>query len=102
MRTARWTLCALLFAARPLAAQGGGAIAGTVRDALSGIPLADVLVSVPGSQRSAITDTAGVFRLREIPPGWRRLRAVLIGYRPILRDSVLVHAGETVLLGLLM
>jgi outer membrane receptor protein involved in Fe transport len=102
VRTARWTLCALLVAARPLAAQGGGAIAGTVRDALSGIPLADVMVSVPGSQRSAITDTAGVFRLREIPPGWRRLRAVLIGYRPILRDSVLVHAGETVVLGLLM
>jgi hypothetical protein len=92
----------LLLAARPLVAQGGGAIAGTVRDAASGMPLADALVSVPGAQRSAITDTAGVFRLREVAPGWQRLRAVLIGYRPVLRDSVLVRAGETVVIGLLM
>ena len=92
----------LTLTATPLVAQGGGGISGTVRDALSGIPLADVQVSVPGAQRTAITDTAGVFRLRQVAPGWRRVRAVLIGYRPVLRDSVLVRAGETVVLGLLM
>lgn len=102
MRRALGVAALLVLAARPLSAQGGGAIAGTVRDAVSGVPLADVQVSIPGAQRSAITDTAGVFRLREVPPGWRRLRAVLIGYRPILRDSVLVRASETVVLGLLM
>ncbi|MFI5207713.1 MAG: carboxypeptidase regulatory-like domain-containing protein [Gemmatimonadales bacterium] len=93
-------MCAFVVA--PLRAQGGGTIAGTVREGAHGQPLSDVLVSVPGAQRSAITDTAGVFRLREVEPGWRRVRAVRIGYRPVQRDSVLVRAGETVVLVLVM
>jgi len=101
MRTLRLVL-PLLLGAAPLAAQGGGAIAGRVKDAASGVPLAEVQVTVLGAQRSAITDTAGVFRLREVRPGWQRVRAVHLGYRPVLRDSVLVRAGETIVLDIAM
>jgi len=98
-------LCAALGAlatAGPLLAQGGGAVAGTVREALTNAPLAGVQVVVVGEQRSAVTDSAGQFRLREVPPGWRRVRALLLGFRPVLRDSVLVRSGETVVLDLRM
>ncbi len=91
---------AALAVAAPLAAQSGGAITGTVRDAASRAPLAEVLVRVEGLGRTAVTDTAGDFRLREVPPGWVRVRAMRIGYRPVLRDSVLVRAGETAVLDL--
>ena len=100
-RTARLVVL-LALAAAPLYAQGGGSVAGTVRDIQTGAPVADVRVEIIGAQRSAITDTAGLFRLRELSPGPHRLRALHIGYRVIIRDSVLVRAGETVLLNLTM
>ncbi|HEY2806616.1 MAG TPA: TonB-dependent receptor [Gemmatimonadales bacterium] len=82
----------------PLRAQVGGAMAGKVTDAGTGQPLADVRVEVDGQQRVATTDSAGLFRLREVPAGWQRVRFLHIGYRPVRRDSVLVRAGETVML----
>lgn len=98
-------LAALLLAAAftSLHAQGGGGVvAGTVRDAGSSLPLADVRVEILDAQRSAVTDTLGEFRMREVAPGWHRLRALHIGYRPILRDSVLVRAGEAAIVRLVM
>jgi hypothetical protein len=92
----------LVLATAPLYAQGGGTVAGTVRDLQTGVPIADVRVEMIGAQRAAITDTAGLFRLRELNPGPHRLRALLIGYRVVIRDSVLVRAGETVVLHLTM
>jgi len=80
--------------ASSLSAQSGGAIAGRVLDADSRLPLEGAQVIVEGAQRSGITDTAGVFRLRGVPPGWHRVRVLHVGYRPVLRDSVLVRAGE--------
>jgi len=92
----------LTLAASPLNAQGGGSVAGTVRDLQTGVPIADVRVEIIGAQRSAITDTAGLFRLRELSAGTHRLRAVHIGYRVVVRDSVQVRAGETVMLNITM
>ncbi len=92
--------CLALALAGPLRAQGGGIISGKVRDAASGAPLADVRVEIEAAQRFATTDTLGEFRMREVPTGWHRLRALRIGYRPVRRDSVLVRAGETLILAL--
>lgn len=89
-----------LCAAARLEAQGGGSVAGTVRDAATNLPLAEVRVEVADAQRVAVTDTLGEFRLREVRPGWHRLRALRLGYRPAIRDSVLVRAGEAVVLRL--
>ncbi len=96
------TALALLGCAAPLAAQSNGAIAGVVRDAQTGAPLALVTVSVEHGRRGAITDSAGRYRIREVRSGSYALRAVLIGYTPQLRDSVLVRGGGTTVLNLAM
>lgn len=95
-----WTAACFLAAAAPLAAQSTGAISGTVRDASSGRPLASALVTIEEGRRGAVTDATGSFRIREVRSGWHRVRAALIGYQPIVRDSVLVRAGGTIVLDL--
>jgi hypothetical protein len=88
------TLC-LGLAAAPLAAQGAGTVVGRVVDAATRAPLDEAEVILPGLQRKAITDSAGVFRIREVPPGWVRLTVLRFGYRPAARESLLVRSGET-------
>ena len=89
-----------LAAAAPLRAQGAGTVSGRIRDAASTTPLADVRIEVEGAQRTATTDSLGEFRMREVPTGWHRVSALKIGYRPMRRESVLVRAGEVVVLQL--
>jgi outer membrane receptor protein involved in Fe transport len=66
----------------PLAAQqpGGALLTGRVTDAVSGAPLPGVRVSVEGLERSALTDTTGLYRLPAVPAGPQTLRAQRIGY----------------------
>jgi hypothetical protein len=89
----------LLCATAPAAAQrGGGAIAGTVLDAVTGAPLpgAEVVLEpesagllapdgargyvVPG--RTQMTAGDGVYRFDGLPPGSYRIAVASIGYRP--------------------
>ena len=85
-----------------LHAQSGGTVAGRVRDAATNQPLEGALVRAEGTGRSAVTDTAGEYRLREVTPGWVRIRTLRLGYRALVRDSVLVRAGETVRLDMVL
>ena len=91
-----WRLvgCALVLGVAPLAAQTSGAIAGNVRDAVTGQPMPQVRVVVDGRQ-TGNSDTTGAYRVREVRSGWHRVEALVIGYRAGRRDSVLVRAGET-------
>lgn len=98
----RLALCLLVTQAasglRPQAsfAQVGGSITGRVLDAEGRVPLEGATVRVEGANRTAVTDAAGEFRLREIAAGWVRVRALRVGYRSAVRDSVQVRSGETV------
>jgi hypothetical protein len=83
---------------RVLTAQTSGAIAGRVRDAVSGGSIAAAVISVDGGRQGAGTDTSGAFRVREVRSGWHRVQISAIGYRPVVYDSVLVRSGETVTL----
>jgi outer membrane receptor protein involved in Fe transport len=47
-----------------------------------------------------VTDATGGFRIRVVRSGWHRVRAALIGYQPIVQDSILVRAGGTIVLDL--
>jgi TonB-linked SusC/RagA family outer membrane protein len=95
----RWTrvlaLCAALLC--PLAgarAQGGtGTIAGTAVDAQTGRPLSDVVITVTGSGRRAVTDVNGRFTLAGIPAGARTVSASRPGYAG--EAAVTVAAGQT-------
>ena len=84
----------LLAAAAPLSAQSAGAIAGRVRDA-DGTPLRGAEVLVDQGRWGARSDSSGTYRIREVRGGWHHFTARLIGYRAVVRDSVLVQAGAT-------
>src|SRR5512143_2969611 len=86
----------LTLVAVPLAAQSVGTVTGTVREAGSQGPgLVGALVTLDGGRNAVVTDQRGVYRLREIPAGWHSIKAAAIGHRPLIRDSVLVRAGQT-------
>jgi hypothetical protein len=90
---------ALAFAAALLCATAchrfpTGRIEGTVRDR-SGTPIANVYVGVLGLAHGGRSDTAGRFRVPSVPVGTHRLRATVLGYAPLERDSVVVRQGVT-------
>lgn len=72
-------LLPLLLAAAPLAAQEVGTVEGTVRATGSGGPLSDVVVSVQGTTRGAMTDAQGRYRIAAVPVGERVVLAQLVG-----------------------
>jgi len=82
--------------AAPAAGQSVGAVTGVVRETGTlGVGLVGALVTVDGGRHAVIADAKGVYRLREIPAGWHSIKAAAIGHRPLVRDSVLVRAGQT-------
>lgn len=93
---------ALVAATTSLHAQSTGAIAGVVRDAQTGAPIANVLVSVEEGRRGSVTDSTGRYRIREVRSGAYTLRAVLIGYTPFAHDSLMVRSASTTVLDILM
>ncbi|MEZ4412237.1 MAG: TonB-dependent receptor [Gemmatimonadales bacterium] len=92
----------LTMTASALAAQANGAIAGVVRDGQTGAPLANVTVSIEGGRRGNVTDSAGRYRIREVRSATSTIQAVLIGYSPAAKDSVLVRGGGTTIVNLTM
>lgn len=58
-----------------------GSIVVLVLDAHSGSPLTDALAMVPGSSLRAVTDSAGILRLRPSRPGPLDLNIRRVGYR---------------------
>ncbi|HEX6050240.1 MAG TPA: TonB-dependent receptor plug domain-containing protein, partial [Gemmatimonadaceae bacterium] len=71
-----------------------GTITGRAVDAASQRALPDVQVSVVGTQRGAITNEEGEYRIVNLTPGTVTVRAQRIGYAPVTQ-SVTVAAGGT-------
>lgn len=71
-----------------------GRVAGRVLDRGTGRPLPAVRVSVVGTAVAVETDLDGRFRTPPVPAGIRAVRAMLIGYRPVVIDSVMVRPGQ--------
>jgi len=64
-------------------AQGTGAVAGTVTDRSTGLPIAGARVQVVGEAAlGANTDASGRYSFRGVPTGQRTVRVTRIGYRP--------------------
>ncbi len=70
-----------------------GSVAGTLRDALSGAPLADATVSLLGTRFAARSGADGRYAIAAVPPGTYRLRARLLGYAPG-DTAVVVQDGQ--------
>jgi len=73
-------------------------IRGTVLEELSGRPVIGGLVQLLASARvgaSVVTDEHGRFLLPDVSSGSYRIRVLRIGFRPWSSDSLLLVAGET-------
>ena len=93
MKASGHVVALLAALATPVAAQVSGDVAGQARDALTGRLLQSVVVSAD-SGRTALTDSAGRYRIRALASGWHRLDAALTGFQAAVRESVLVRGGE--------
>lgn len=90
-------LCvALLVSASAAAAQTNGSITGHVRQrdaGQGGQPVLGAEVGLDG-RWLAQTDSAGLYRIREVRSGWHVVTMRAIGFDTMRRDSVLVRAGQ--------
>lgn len=93
------SLSPLLLSAQTLTAQTPtpGVMTGSVRDS-SGAPIANAAVFVIGTAFSALTNKAGHYLIRNLPPGEMvDIRAAYVGFRPVRTDSVQIRTdGPTV------
>lgn len=80
---------------RALAAQSTGSIEGTVIDAGSRRPVPSVQISIVGTGGTvgSLTNANGGFRILNVAPGQRTVRARLIGYSPVTK-TVEVTVGN--------
>jgi hypothetical protein len=85
---------ALLVGAFPLAAQTDGAIAGRVRDAATGRPIAAAHVEVVGTGLATESDSTGAFRLGVVRAGSHVVEIRAVGYTMARFRNVTVRAGE--------
>ncbi|HEY0778454.1 MAG TPA: carboxypeptidase regulatory-like domain-containing protein, partial [Gemmatirosa sp.] len=75
------------------AQQTAGSITGTVTDRATQRPIPDVQVSVVGTQRGAITDPQGRYRIAGVPAGAQQVRVRRVGYGSTTQ-AVTVVAGQ--------
>jgi TonB-dependent starch-binding outer membrane protein SusC len=75
-------------------AQAAGTIRGQIIEGATQRPLGGVVVSMPGANRSALTNSNGAYLLTNVPPGSHRLVVSMIGYGQA-EATVTVQPGET-------
>ena len=101
-------MCASAWSANAQVSQRGaaadtatlGSIVGEIVDAASGRPVTLAQVTLRTTSARATTDLNGKFALRAVPPGTHTLDVRRIGYVPLVRDGVLLGAGQLVRLSL--
>ena len=88
-----YTAALLLFHLLPVSAMGQGTIAGTVRNAATGLPLAGAQVAITALSMGGITGPDGQFEVGDVPAGTHTVEISLIGYATVTRE-VTVSAGQ--------
>ncbi len=88
-----YTAALLLFHLLPVSAMGQGTIAGTVRNAATGLPLAGAQVAIAALSMGGITGPDGQFEVGDVPAGTHTVEISLIGYATVTRE-VTVSAGQ--------
>src|SRR5260370_4540369 len=110
VRGKRWVSCLAVLAAVLVllpragpalgqAAGGVGVLTGTVTDAATKKPLADVVVTATSpavqGQQVVVTDGAGFYRIPELPSGDYALKLEKDGYQPYLREGIALRTEAT-------
>lgn len=109
MRVSAWFACSLmffgalmLFDAKPAFAQasGGAVLTGTVVDASTKQPVADVVVTATApelqGEQVVVTDSAGFYRIPSLPSGTYSLRFEGDAFKPYSRDGILLRGDATI------
>ncbi|MEW6434096.1 MAG: TonB-dependent receptor [Myxococcota bacterium] len=81
-------------------AQGNSVITGTVTDAATGKPVPDVVVTATSpalqGEEIVVTDSAGLYRLAQLPAGTYTLRLEKESYKPFSRTDINLRVDRTV------
>src|SRR4051794_2540107 len=85
----------LLFATTAFAQGAVGIVSGTVRDRATSQPLQGVQLRIVGTERGAITDASGTYRIVNVAAGTAQIVAQRIGYAPQPRSITVTAAGVT-------
>lgn len=98
-RSTYYTVIALTLAfvlvTRGASAQAAGRVSGVVTNAISGAPVASVLITASGSSDSTRSDAQGSYALEGILPGLVKVTAQVIGYVPITTPYYSVRPDST-------
>lgn len=93
-------MAAVALVSQSAQAQGNSVLIGTVRDASSKAPVADVVVTVTSpalqGEQVVVTDGTGQYRIPQLPPGDYTLRLEKETYRPSSRGGVTLRVGSTI------
>jgi len=100
----RWWVCAIglalwLLPETLLAQQSMGTLTGTVLDASTKQPVADVVVTARSpnlqGEQLVVTDSSGLYRIPSLPPGTYTISLEKEQYRPFVRDNIQLRADTT-------
>lgn len=75
-------------------AQDNGRISGTVLDKRTQKPISGAAVSIKGSNKAALTDTNGLFRITGIPVKTHTIEARATGYQLLSLYNIILSAGN--------
>ena len=91
---------ALCLASHVALAQGSSVILGSVTDAATRKPVADVVVTATApslqGEQTVVTDESGQYRIPQLPPGVYTLRFDREGYKPLARENLNVRLDFSV------
>ncbi len=80
-------------------AQGNGVLTGNVIDAATKVALADVVVTATSpnlqGEQVVVTDSTGLYRLPQLPPGTYSLRLEKDSYKPLVRGDISLRIDQT-------
>jgi hypothetical protein len=97
---AQLTAVASLLISSGVFAQGAAVLTGTVRDAATKKPVADVVVTVTSpalqGEQTVLTDAAGQYRIPSLPPGSYTIRLEGDTYKPYARSGVELRIDSTI------
>ncbi len=80
-------------------AQGNGVLTGNVIDAATKVALADVVVTATSpnlqGEQVVVTDSSGLYRIPQLPPGIYSLRLEKEGHKPLVRGDISLRVDQT-------
>jgi hypothetical protein len=93
-------LCAGMWAPSAQAQQNSSVITGTILDASTQQPVADVVITATSAalqgEEVAVTDGTGLYRLPQLPPGVYTLRFEKESFQPYSRSEITLRLNRTI------